>query len=185
MISSFSALNEIIASSRLRNSGVNMRLISAISSPDSRAFDEADRGSLQHLGAGVGRHHDDHVAEIGLATVVIGQRAVIHHLQQDIEDVRMRFFDLIEQQHGMRLLGDRFGQQPALIEADIARRRADQPADTAWRSMYSDMSNRISSMPSVYASCSATSVLPTPVGPENRNEPIGLSRLAESASAPS
>ena len=29
----------------------------------------------------------------------------------------------------MRLLVDRIGQQPALIVADIARRRADQPAD--------------------------------------------------------
>ena len=34
-------------------------------------------------------------------------------------------------------------------------------------------------MPSVKASCFATSVLPTPVGPENRNEPIGLSAFAE------
>ncbi len=32
-------------------------------------------------------------------------------------------------------------------------------------------------MPIVKASCLATSVLPTPVGPENRNEPIGLSGL--------
>ena len=44
--------------------------------------------------------------------------------------------------------------------------------------MYSDMSKRTSSMPSVKASCRATSVLPTPVGPENRNEPMGFSGLA-------
>jgi hypothetical protein len=41
--------------------------------------------------------------------------------------------------------------------------------------MYSLMSKRISSMPRMKASCLATSVLPTPVGPLNRNEPIGLS----------
>src|SRR3954466_7726635 len=41
--------------------------------------------------------------------------------------------------------------------------------------MYSDMSKRISSMPRMKANCFATSVLPTPVGPENRKEPIGLS----------
>ena len=35
-------------------------------------------------------------------------------------------------------------------------------------SMYSDMSKRSSSMPMRSASCLATSVLPTPVGPENR-----------------
>src|SRR5881394_3070551 len=41
--------------------------------------------------------------------------------------------------------------------------------------MYSLMSKRISSMPRMNASWRATSVLPTPVGPLNRNEPIGLS----------
>ena len=41
----------------------------------------------------------------------------------------MRLLDLVEQQHRMRLLVDRVGQQPALVVADIARRRADQPAD--------------------------------------------------------
>ena len=40
--------------------------------------------------------------------------------------------------------------------------------------MYSDMSKRNSSTPMMLASWRQTSVLPTPVGPENRNEPIGL-----------
>ena len=40
--------------------------------------------------------------------------------------------------------------------------------------MYSDMSKRISSMPSCMASCRVTSVLPTPVGPASRKLPIGL-----------
>src|SRR5471032_177228 len=121
---------------------------------------EADRRLLQAFGARVGGHDDDHVAEVGLASVVVGQRAMVHHLQQDVEDVRMRFFDFIEQQYGARI------------------RR-----DTAWRSMYSDMSKRISSMPRMKASCLATSVLPTPVGPENRKEPIGLSVLPRPARA--
>jgi len=41
----------------------------------------------------------------------------------------MRLFDFVEQQHAMRLLRDGFSQQTALIESDIARRRANQPAD--------------------------------------------------------
>src|SRR6186713_2542950 len=41
--------------------------------------------------------------------------------------------------------------------------------------MYSLMSKRIRSTPRTNASCLATSVLPTPVGPLNRNDPIGLS----------
>jgi hypothetical protein len=46
----------------------------------------------------------------------------------------------------VRLLGDGLGQQAALVEAHVARGRADQRL-TAWRSMYSDMSKRINSMP--------------------------------------
>ena len=51
---------------------------------------------------------------------------MIHDLQQDVVDVRMRFFDFIEQQHAMRLFGDGFGEQSALVEAHITRRCADQ-----------------------------------------------------------
>ena len=38
--------------------------------------------------AGVGGHHQHHVAEVRLAPVVVGQRPVVHHLQQDVEHVR-------------------------------------------------------------------------------------------------
>ena len=38
----------------------------------------------------------------------------------------MRLLDFVEQQHAMRMLVDAVGQQAALVEADIARRRADQ-----------------------------------------------------------
>ena len=47
--------------------------------------------------------------------------------------------------------------------------------DTVCFSMYSVMSKRRNSTPSTRASCLASSVLPTPVGPEKRNEPIGFS----------
>ena len=126
MISRSSALNEMIASSRLRNSGVNMRLISPISSPTCVEVREAHRALRQLGGARVGRHHDRDVAEVRLATVVVGERPVVHHLQQDVEDVRVRLLDLVEQQHRVRVLGDRLGQQPALVEADVSGRRADQ-----------------------------------------------------------
>ena len=69
------------------------------------------------------------VAEVGLAAVVVGQRGVVHHLEQDVEDVRVRLLDLVEQQHRVRRLADRVGEQAALVEADVAGRRADQPRD--------------------------------------------------------
>ena len=52
---------------------------------------------------------------------------MIHHLQQDIEQVRVRFFNFIQQQHGMGLVVDGVRQQPALVETNIAWRRANQP----------------------------------------------------------
>ncbi len=47
--------------------------------------------------------------------------------------------------------------------------------DTVCRSMYSDISKRMSSTPINIDNCRVTSVLPTPVGPANRNVPIGFS----------
>ena len=61
--------------------------------------------------------------------MVIGELPVVHHLQQDVEQVRVRLFDFVEQEHGMRMLVDRVGQKSALVVADIARRCANQPAD--------------------------------------------------------
>ena len=118
-----------MASSRLRNSGANSRLIASMSSP-SRLLRREAEGRLGHVGgAGIGGHDQDDVAEIDLLAVVVGQLAVIHDLQQHVEQVRMRLLDLVEQQHAMRMLVDAVGQQAALVEADIAGRRADQPRD--------------------------------------------------------
>ena len=63
--------------------------------------------------AGIGGHDDHHIAKIRLAAVVVGQRAVVHHLQQHIEDVRVGFFDFVQQQHRVRVLGDLLGEQAA------------------------------------------------------------------------
>ena len=87
-------------------------------------------GRLGEIGrARVGGHDQDHVAEVDLLAVVIGQLAVIHDLQEHVEQIRMRLLDLVEQQHAMRMLVDAVGQQAALVEPDIAGRRADQPRD--------------------------------------------------------
>src|SRR5512138_3697625 len=53
--------------------------------------------------------------------------------------------------------------------------------DTVCFSMYSDMSKRMNSTPSTCASCLASSVLPTPVGPANRKLPVGLFGLPRPA----
>src|SRR4029450_353048 len=52
---------------------------------------------------------------------------------------------------------------------------------TACFSMYSLMSKRMNSLPRRNASCLASSVLPTPVGPVNRKHPAGRSGCASPA----
>ncbi len=87
-------------------------------------------GLLGEIGrAGIGGHDQDDVAEVDLLAVVVRQLAVIHDLQQHVVEIRMRLLDLVEQQHRMRLLVDRVGEQAALIKADIAGGRTDQPRD--------------------------------------------------------
>nr|GFD08814.1 hypothetical protein [Tanacetum cinerariifolium] len=90
---------------------------------------EADR-LARHVGrAGIGGHDQDDVPEIDRLAVLVGQPPVVHYLQQDVEQVGMRLLDLVEQQHAMRVLVHRIGEQTALVEADVAGRCADQPAD--------------------------------------------------------
>ena len=59
-------------------------------------FAETD-AFTRHVGrAGVGGHDQDDVAEIHRLAVVIGQFAVVHHLQQDVEQIGVGLFDFVE-----------------------------------------------------------------------------------------
>ncbi len=130
-----------MASSRLRNSGLKTFSIACFdrccaafcrlstARADAPASAETDAGVAQLTRAGVRRHDQHDLAEVSLAAVVVRQRGVVHDLQQDVEDVRMRLLDLIEQQHGIGMLTDRIDEQAALFEADVPGRRADQTRD--------------------------------------------------------
>ncbi|MNE25724.1 hypothetical protein D3C80_1190610 [compost metagenome] len=87
---------------------------------------EANGLALGLLHPRVGGHHQDHVAKIGLAPVVVRQGAVVHDLQQQVEDIRVRLLDLVQQHHRMGMLEHRIGQQAALLEAHIAGRCPNQ-----------------------------------------------------------
>ena len=52
--------------------------------------------------------------------------AVFEHLQQDVEDVRVRLLDLVEQHDGVRVPLHLLGELAALFVADVSGRRADQ-----------------------------------------------------------
>ena len=85
-------------------------------------------GLLAHFpGSGIGGHHQNHISEICLFPVVVSQGGMIHDLQQDVEQIRMRFFDLIEQQDAVGMFADPVGEQSALVKTDIAGGSADQP----------------------------------------------------------
>ena len=85
------------------------------------------RQLLDLLRAQVGGHHDHGVAEVDRAPLAVGQAAVVQHLQQDVEHVRVRLLDLVEQDQRVRPAAHRLGQVAALLVTDVAGRRADQP----------------------------------------------------------
>src|SRR5258706_359517 len=76
----------------------------------------------QKFGADIRGHHDQGVAEVDGVALAFGQAAVVEHLQQHVEHVRMRLFDLVEQDHLVRPPPHRFGERAAFLIADIAGR---------------------------------------------------------------
>ena len=136
--SGVSALNVTMASSRFRNSGLKTRSSAVFALPaavrprassSQPAAPSANPMRLRaHLArAGVRRQDEHRVAEVGLPPGVVGQRGVVHHLQQDVVDVRMRLFDFVEQHDAVGMRADGVDEQSALLEPDVPRRRADQP----------------------------------------------------------
>lgn len=69
------------------------------------------------------------VLEVHGASLTVGYTAVIEHLKQDVEYIRMRLFNLIEQHDRIGLAAYRLGQLTALIVSDISGRRSDKTGD--------------------------------------------------------
>ena len=63
---------------------------------------------------------------VRFSSLVVRQHGIVHHLQQNVEDVRMRLLDLVEQQHAVRCFADGIGEQSAVVVAHITCRRTDQ-----------------------------------------------------------
>ena len=66
------------------------------------------------------------MAEVGLASFGIRQGAIFHHLQEHIVDLRMRFFDFIQQHDTIRPPFDRLRELACLVIADVARRGSNE-----------------------------------------------------------
>src|SRR3989338_6730912 len=92
------------------------------------AREAAAEAQARHLvdvfGTDVGGHDDDGVLEIDDAAFGIGESAVVEHLQEHIEYLRMRLLDLVEEHYGIRAMAHELGQATAFVVSDIPRWRA-------------------------------------------------------------
>ena len=85
--------------------------------------------SLDDVGADVRGHDDDGVAEVDPPAERVGQVAVVHHLQQHVEHVRVRLLDLVEEDDRVGAPAHALGELAALLVADVPGGRADQAGD--------------------------------------------------------
>ena len=76
--------------------------------------------------AQVGRHDDDGVLKVDGAPLVVGEAAVVEHLQQDVEHVGVGFLYFVEEDDAVRLAAHGFGELSALLVADVSGRRPDE-----------------------------------------------------------
>ena len=64
---------------------------------------------IYRANADVRRHDDNRVAEINHAPLRIGKASVFQNLKKDIENVGVRFLDLVEKHHAIRIAANGFG----------------------------------------------------------------------------
>ena len=64
-----------------------------------------------------------------MAPVAVGEASVVEDLEHHVEDVGVRLLDLVEQHDAEGAAADGLGELAGLVEADVARRRADEPRD--------------------------------------------------------
>ena len=81
---------------------------------------------LDAVRAEIGGHDDNRVTEVHSAAVAVGEAAVIHHLQQDVEHIRVGLLHLVQQQHRIGAAAHRLGEITPLLVAHIAGGRADE-----------------------------------------------------------
>ena len=74
-------------------------------------------------------HDHDGVPEVHGPPVAVRHPAVVEQLEERVPDVGVRLLDLVEEDDRVRAPPHRLGELAALLEADVARRRADEPGD--------------------------------------------------------
>jgi len=72
---------------------------------------EPDRAGMEALGAEVGGHDDDAVAEVGDASGGIGQSAIAEELEQQVEEGGVGLFEFVEEDDAEGLFADAGGEE--------------------------------------------------------------------------
>jgi len=75
------------------------------------------RLAFDQLGADVRGHDDNCVPEIDLAAKAVGDFALFQNLEQEMHDIRVSLFDLIEQHNRVGATSNRFGKLTAFFVA--------------------------------------------------------------------
>ena len=76
------------------------------------AVRETHRPLAKQTRTHIGGHNHNHIAKRNRPSVVVGEHAVIHHLQQNVGQISVRLLNLIQQHHRMRIFQHRFREQP-------------------------------------------------------------------------
>ena len=91
------------------------------------AFHETDTHSTLEFGTACVTGHNHHgILEVHRATLTIGQAAIVHDLQQCVEDLWMRLLNLVQQDHAVRATTHLLGQLTTLVIANVAGRATKQ-----------------------------------------------------------
>src|SRR5690625_4283709 len=81
-------------------------------------------------GSEVGGHDDDRVLEVDHPALRVAEPPVLEHLQQRVEDVRVRLLDLVEQHDRERVPAHLLGELTTLFVADVPGWGPEQPRDS-------------------------------------------------------
>ena len=103
----------------------SLRALTAFSLPCSSALHiEADAaGAL--VAARVRGHNDHGIFKIDRAALRVGDASVVEDLEQDVQHIRVRLFDLVEKHDAVGLAADLLGELSGLVIPDVARRGTD------------------------------------------------------------
>ncbi len=84
----------------------------------------------------VGSEDYDGVLEVHSSALTIGEASVIQKLEEDVEDIRVGFFDFIKKDNAIGSAADDFSELTAFFIPDISRRGSDETGDRVFFSVF-------------------------------------------------